>query len=363
MNFPRKVAAILCLLSFLSGGFFLFTGDVVSACSRVLSADNGQAVLVGRNMDWPEDTGTALWVLPRGIQHEGLPGKNLVAWTSKYGSIVAATLSDAQGSVTDGMNEQGLMANLLWLNQSDYGIRDAQRQGLSISFWAQYMLDNFATVEEAVQAIRQDSFQIVTLQFPDTAGKIKTASLHLSLADKTGDSAIIEYIGGKPVIHHDRSYTIMTNDPPFEQQQANLKQYEGFGGTKPIPGSTAAADRFVRAAYYMKLLPKPVNLREALAGIFSVTRNISQPFRVSLDASNPFSSTTIWRSTGDLTHRVYFFESTTSPYLIWASLDGFNLTEGSPAMRLDLRNYPDYYGNVTKNFAESDPAELMNTSL
>ena len=338
----------------------LYTGNIVFACSRVLSADNGQAVLVGRNMDWPEDMGTALWVLPRGIKREGLPGANSLSWTSKYGSIVAASLSDGQGSVADGMNEQGLMANLLWLNQSDYGTRDEKRQGLSISFWAQYMLDNFATVAEAVQAIRQDSFQVVTLQFPSVGGKIKTASLHLSLADKTGDSAIIEYIGGKPVIHHDRSYTIMTNDPPFEQQQANLKQYEGFGGTKPIPGSTAASDRFVRAAYYMKLLPKPANLREALAGIFSVTRNISQPFRVSLDASNPFSSTTIWRSTGDLTHRVYFFESTTSPYLIWASLDDFNLAEGSPALRLDLRNYPDYYGNVTKSFVESDPAEIVN---
>ena len=113
----------------------------------------------------------------------------------------------------------------------------------------------------------------------------------------------------------------------------------------------------------MNLLPKPHNLREALAGILSVTRNISQPFRLSVDPNNPFASTTIWRSVGDLTHRVYFFESTMSPYLLWASLGEFNLEEGAPSMKLDLRNYPDYYGDVTKSFVASDPAEIVDFSL
>jgi len=88
MGFSQKIVAVICLISFISGGFLLYTGNIVYACSRVLSADNGQAVLVGRNMDWPEDMGTALWVLPRGIKREGLPGANSLSWTSKYGSIV-----------------------------------------------------------------------------------------------------------------------------------------------------------------------------------------------------------------------------------------------------------------------------------
>jgi penicillin V acylase-like amidase (Ntn superfamily) len=31
--------------------------------------------------------------------------------------------------------------------------------------------------------------------------------------------------------YHDRKYTVMTNSPPFSQQLANLKHYQGFGGT------------------------------------------------------------------------------------------------------------------------------------
>ena len=89
-----------------------------SACSRVLSADNGQAVLVGRNMDWPSNPDVALWVMPRGIKREGIPGKNPLVWSAKYGSIVTASYDLGSGCVTDGINEKGLAANLFWLSDT-----------------------------------------------------------------------------------------------------------------------------------------------------------------------------------------------------------------------------------------------------
>jgi choloylglycine hydrolase len=46
------------------------------------------------------------------------------------------------------------------------------------------------------------------------------AGLHLSLSDATGDSAILEYINGKLVIHHGSQYRVMTNSPTFDQQLA-----------------------------------------------------------------------------------------------------------------------------------------------
>ncbi len=38
-------------------------------CSRVMWTDNGQAIVVGRNPDWPEEVQTDLWAFPRGIAH------------------------------------------------------------------------------------------------------------------------------------------------------------------------------------------------------------------------------------------------------------------------------------------------------
>jgi penicillin V acylase-like amidase (Ntn superfamily) len=359
----RKSVSILCLVCFLAG-ILLFSASVeVSACSRVLSNDNEQAVLLGRNMDWPERTGTVMWALPRGIKRDGLPGKNPLVWTAKYGSVVAASYVGDKAFVSDGMNEKGLGANLLWLDEADFGVRDESLPGVSIALLAQYVLDNFATVDEAVKALESQEFQVAALNIPMTIPGYGTslvpASLHLALADKSGDSAIIEYLAGKPVVYHDRNYTIMTNSPTFAEQQENLKQYKGFGGDKPLPGTTSAADRFVRAAYYSKHLPQPTNVREAVAAMLSITRNASQPFSgVSPDPKNPYTSSTIWRTVADLTNGYYYYESTISPYLVWADFSKFNFNAGSAALKLDLRKNADYYGDVAKEFVKGDPTEL-----
>jgi choloylglycine hydrolase len=360
MIYFKKFFYFCAPLVFLSAAFLFFVDDAVFACSRVLSANNGQAVLVGRNMDWPENVDSALWFLPKGIKRSGLNEPNAALWSAKYGSIVLASSVKGQSFAADGINEKGLEANLLWLNESDYGKRDETRPGLSIALWAQYILDNYSTVEEAVTAIKQEKIQIVDVNIPmyiPTVGTAMTkASLHLALADKTGDSAVIEYINGKPVIYHDRAYTIMTNSPTFDKQRENLKEYQGFGGDKPLPGTSQATDRFVRASFYMKNLPQPNNLREALAYVLSVTRNASQPFIVSLDPKNPYTAATIWRTLGDLTNGYYYYESTISPYLVWADFASFNGI--AETMKIDLSKNQDYHGNVSKLFKKADPSEL-----
>lgn len=326
-----------------------FSADLAAACSRVLWNDNGQAVVVGRNMDWPEDMRTDLWAFPRGMARSGLSGdSNSLAWTSKYGSVGAAVYNLG---ISDGINEKGLVANLLWLTEADYGKRDPKVPGVSLALWAQYNLDNFATVAEAVAAIEQRKLQIVTASMPGYA----SATAHLSLADASGDSAIIEIVdGGKVQIYHSRAYTVMTNSPPFPQQIANLKQYRGFGGTAPLPGTSEAADRFVRAAYYLQNQMKPQDYRQTIARILSVMRNVAQPF-VQPDPSRPEASHTVWRTVADASDRVYFYESTLSPNIVWVRLDGLDLSPGAPVRKLDLMHGGDLVGDVTASFQPSEP--------
>jgi choloylglycine hydrolase len=66
------------------------------------------------------------------------------------------------------------------------------KPGLTIAAWAQYVLDNFATVQEAVTALQKEPFTIVTDNVP---GENRLTTLHLSMSDASGDSAIVEYIG------------------------------------------------------------------------------------------------------------------------------------------------------------------------
>jgi len=316
----------------------------------------GKEVIVGRSMDWFEPMQTKLWILPRGMERVGEAGENSLKWTSRYGSV-AASIYD--GATADGMNEKGLTASMLYLTESNFGKRDLNEVGLSISLWAQYFLDNYATVNEALDDFKKKPFQPLMASVGSSVKK--QATVHLALSDKTGDTAVIEYLDGKIQIHHGKEFTVMTNSPPYNQQLENLKSYKGFGGKEPLPGTTEAADRFVRAAFYLQHLPKPKDKREAIAGVLSIMRNVSQPFGVA-DPSRPNISATQWRTVADLTDGLYFYESTLSPNIIWIDLKAVNFEKNKTPKVLKLDAHPDYVGDVTNRFEAAKMFQFIPSS-
>src|ERR1700744_1968972 len=96
---------------------FLAVVPLVPACTRVVYQGPNDDIITARSMDWKVDIGTNLWIFPRGMQRTGEAGPHSLQWTSKYGSVIA---SGYDISTTDGMNEKGLVANLLWLAESEY---------------------------------------------------------------------------------------------------------------------------------------------------------------------------------------------------------------------------------------------------
>ncbi len=58
------------------------------------------------------------------------------------------------------------------------------------------------------------------------------ATLHLAIEDADGDSAIIEFAAGKPVVHHGREFTLMTNDPTYDEQ-LQLLAAQGLLASEP----------------------------------------------------------------------------------------------------------------------------------
>ncbi len=318
------------------------------ACTSVLFADNKFAVMTGRNMDlntsWLDVIKTSLIVYPAGIARDGLSQINPMQWTSKYGSIVTAMYQDQLPA--DGMNEQGLTVHLQWFEIANYGRRDISLPGLSVGIWVQFYLDNFKTVAEAVRFTQTTPFQIVPLYNPKTNDALPQ---HISLQDAAGDSAIIEYTNGTLHIYHDRAHVVLTNEPSYADQLANLKQYKGFGGTKTLPGTLEPKDRFVRASYYLSRLPKPRSLQMEITQLFSVLDSASEHYEITDDlAPNPIP--TIWRVIADLTHRTYYFDSSTRFNVIWIPLEHFNLKPGAPIMKLNVADENDLVGDVTEAF-------------
>lgn len=330
--------------------FLLVLSSIVShypvqACTRVVYKGPENTVITARSMDWKTDIDANLWVLPKGIQRTGEVGPLSAKWTSKYGSLVASAWDIA---TADGMNEKGLVANVLWLAESEYPKFDPNgvKQGISISLWAQYVLDNFATVDEAVNYLKNEPFVLVSDYIP---GSEKFTTLHLSISDAYGDNAIFEYINGKLIIHHDPSYVVMTNSPVYEQQLTLDEYWKGIPGTIMLPGTNRAADRFVRASYYIQAIPQTSDIRTSIASVFSVIRNCSVPFGISSE-TEPNISSTRWRSVSDQKNLVYFFETALTPNTFWVNLKDFDLSQKGKVMKLSLDNFETYSGKSNGSF-------------
>lgn len=323
----------------------LLTAESAMACTRVVYLGDEQQIMTARSMDWKVDVGTNLWILPNKVERNGLAGPRSIQWTSKYGSVVATGYDIA---TTDGVNEKGLAANLLWLVESEYPKAIKQNKPtLSISLWAQYVLDNFATVAETIAFLEKEPFVVISDQVP---GENRLATLHLSISDATGDSAIIEYIAGKQIIHHSRQYQVMTNSPTFHQQLALSQYWKQIGGTVMLPGTNRAADRFTRASFYINAIPKKATPSHTLASVFSVIRNVSVPFGLNTE-EEPNISSTRWRTIVDHKRGLYFFESAVSPNVFWVDLKDIHFNDGQ-ARKLSLGSDQStlYAGKVNASF-------------
>jgi choloylglycine hydrolase len=324
----------------------LAASHIADACTRVLWNNSKLAVFAARTMDWPESTDPILTAFPRGMSRDGgragparVVAENPAKWTSKYASMVTTIYGI---DTADGFNERGLGAHMLYLTATDFGARDASKPGLQAGLWAQYALDNSATVNEALDVL--DKIQVVTVEAHG-----HQASVHLALEDAGGDSAIIEYIGGKPVVHHGRQFTIMTNDPAYNEQLALLKKldFSHPSSDMPLPGNVNPRDRFARADYYLGMLPAPTDEREAVAGMLAIARNVSVPFGAPYKNFGIYN--TEYRTVMNLTDKRYYFELSTAPNVVWADLLEMNLSSGAPTMVLNPNNIA-LSGNVTDRF-------------
>ena len=117
----------------------------------------------------------------------------------------------------DGINEKGLTARPLFFTQGkEVDAEHPDRSALDSDHWISYILDNFATVKAAVASIRNDvRLKVIYEHYEYASGK------HISMADVSGDSPIIEIQDGKVAIFHGPQYRVLTN-PTFDGKKYAL---------------------------------------------------------------------------------------------------------------------------------------------
>lgn len=201
----KKVIAFCFLMLYSS---FLF------ACSTFLLNKNGHLVF-GRNYDWITGNG-AVVINARGVKKTSFTpeGEKAISWVAGCGSITFNQYG--KEFPHGGMNERGLVIELMWLSETTYPHAD-QRAALNELQWIQYQLDNCTTVNEVIAT---DSLLRISRE--------GAAPLHYLVADATGDAATIEFINGRMQVHKgkDLPNPVLTNTIYEDAlQQANTKKY------------------------------------------------------------------------------------------------------------------------------------------
>lgn len=157
--------------------------------------------LFGRNYDFETGNGMVM-VNKRGVK-KSAQREQPATWTSEYGSVTFNQFG--RDNATGGMNEKGLVVELMWLDGTKYPKADA-RPELGTLEWIQYQLDTASSVQEVVDSLKR--VRISERGVP----------LHYLVADPEGDVAAIEFLDGKPVVHRGDKLPVaaLANDPYAE---------------------------------------------------------------------------------------------------------------------------------------------------
>ncbi len=332
---------------------FPISSDIY-ACTRVVYKGPKNTIITARSMDWKDDIMPNIWVFPRGMERTGEVGPTSAKWKAKYGSVIVSAFDLA---TTDGMNEKGLVSNILWLEESQYPNfnPNGKEKAMSIALWAQYVLDNYATVNEAVTDLMKNPIVMVTANTP---GRTTLATVHLSISDATGDNAIFEYTDGKLNVYHDPSYTVLTNSPTFEKQLAIRDYWAALPGNQVLPGTGRSQDRFTRASYYATAVDQSDDPKVAVGAAFSVIRNCSVPYGVHI-ADQPNLSSTKWRSVADQKNLVYYYEDPLSLTPLWLDLKKIDFGEKSSVRKIDVSKSQQYMGLANDKLTKAVPFKFL----
>ncbi len=207
------------------------------ACTT-FALERGTELVVGKSYDWHTADGL-LVVNQRSLAKQALvdPKTRLkpARWVSRHGSVTFNQYG--RELPLGGINERGLVVEIMWLAQARYGETTAARPTVNELQWIQYLLDTTATVREAISAARK--LQVAKVY----------AAVHYLVCDRSGACATFEHIDGQLEIHHGKRLPVrvLTNDT-YARSVAYLRRHTGFGGRKPPQRGTASRDRFVRAA-------------------------------------------------------------------------------------------------------------------
>jgi penicillin V acylase-like amidase (Ntn superfamily) len=293
------------------------------ACTAFL-LEEGKARVFGKSYDFDYGNGMAVFN-KAGVAKKNLPYNpkdKQAQWTSRYASLTFDQFGREMPA--GGMNEKGLVVEILWLQESQVPPPD-DRPVLNELQWVQYQLDNFASVKEMLEHALDNRLASVY------------AKVHYLACDAEGSCAAFEFLNGKlaTTSGKDLAVKVLTNDS-YAQSAAFLLKHKGFGGKLPVPKGRGSLDRFVRASWMVK--QKPSKKKGSIQRAFSVLDGVR---------SKGFTK---WNIVYDMVGKKVSFRTAGHKGIKSVALDRFDRDCQKPVKILDINN--DFTGDVFEKFAD-----------
>lgn len=302
-----------------------------------LTAENGD-VVYGRTLEWGAfDIDSQVMIVPRGhtltaTMEDGDPG---MKWETKHGFVGINGLSKT--IALDGLNEKGLAVGAFYhpgfasYQCFDPATRDKSLGPLDI---ANYLLSQFATMEEARDGIRD--VRVVPV-FEEALENEAAPPLHLIVTDKSQPTAaiVIEYLDGELTIF-DAPLGVLTNSPTYDWHITNLRNYVNLSavdiptknvneidfsplgagsGMLGLPGDFTPPSRFIRAVAFSATARATTTGKETMYEIFRILDNFNVPPHAvegsNIDDGNTsdLRSATLWTTVIDTKNLILYYHT------------------------------------------------------
>lgn len=322
----------------------------LEACTSFIIKSNDGHYVYGRTLEFGINLESTPIMIPRNYTYQGTgvngqPGKS---WKTKYAAMGMNGIH--LPILVDGVNEKGMSGGMLYApNTAKFQHVTPDHSANSIASYEMlaYALTNFSTIAEA-----RDGFKQIMINETGHAPFPGAVPLHMTLHDSTGQSLVIEYNNGQ-LLTYDNPTGVMTNDPNFAYQLANIGLYANLSpkeanpvningtvynppssgsGLHGIPGDFLSPSRFIRAVVYSAAAPTSAATEDQVAIAFHLLNNFDiPPGAIQLSNQNPYGGGTSgyekteWLSVIDAKNLIYYVKTFENPTVQMLDMKKINL--------------------------------------
>lgn len=271
----------------------------------------------GRNLDYEFSYGEKVVITPR---HYPFNFRHLGLNDNHYAIIGMALVDNNYPMYYDALNECGLaMAGLNFVGNAEYSDLVSNKLNVSQFEIISYILSTCKNIDEVKNLLA--NINIVKTQYNDY---YPAAKLHFIIRD-INNCIVVESM--KDGLHvYDNILGCLTNNPPFNYQLENLKNYVSLNNSEPnktfslddsfysrgmgslgLPGDLTSQGRFVRVAYTSHFSKSKEDEDSSVNQFFHILDSVCQTR--GLCKINDNYEITIYSSCMNLNECIYYYKT------------------------------------------------------